>query len=255
MRWLLCFAFLATLPAQDSPGVASARREMQRIEGLVRTGSLPPVKAAEARRNLDDAVDDDVLSRTFSAQIRVEDLTEQQGSDMVEAARRRVDRVQEMLNKMNELIASGAAPTAERAALEAELSSREDTLGRAEKLAALLRDIAAMARAETRPPEEKTAGTRFIGSKELQELTLAFQQKFSEPFPISAHGMTAVHKALGLDHTGRVDVAVRPDSPEGIWLRQYLTQRSIPYYAFRAAMQGKATAPHIHIGPGSTRLF
>lgn len=242
------------LPAQDSPDVANARREVERIDGLVRSGSLPPVKAADARQNLDDAVDEDVLWRTFSAPIRVEDLTEQQGRELVEAARRRVDRVQFKLNKMNELIASGAAPVADRSALEAELASRQQTLDRAAKLAGFLTEIAAMARAETRPPEEKTAGTRFIGSKGLQELTLAFQQKFSEPFPISAQGMTAVHKALGLDHTGRVDVAVRPDSPEGIWLRQYLSQRSIPYYAFRAAMAGKATAPHIHIGPGSTRL-
>ena len=66
--------------------------------------------------------------------------------------------------------------------------------------------------------------------------------------------MTAVHTALGMDHTGRVDVAVNPDSPEGIWLREYLDARAIPYYAFRVAMAGKATAPHIHIGPGSTRL-
>ncbi len=254
LRLLLCLAFWGTLAAQDSPGVANARREVERIDGMVRSGSLPPVKASEARQNLDDAVDADFLSRTFLAQIRVEDLTEQQSSAMVEAARRRLDRIQVKLNKMNELIASGAAPAADRSALEAERASRQETLDRAEKLAGLLREIATMARAETRPPEEKTGGTRFIGSKGLQELTLAFQQKFAEPFPISAQGMTAVHKALGLDHTGRVDVAVRPDSPEGIWLRQYLSQRAIPYYAFRAAMAGKATAPHIHIGPGSTRL-
>jgi hypothetical protein len=66
--------------------------------------------------------------------------------------------------------------------------------------------------------------------------------------------MTAVHKALGFDHTGRVDVAVNPDSPEGIWLREYLDARAIPYYAFRVKMTGKSTNPHIHIGPSSTRL-
>jgi hypothetical protein len=104
-------------------------------------------------------------------------------------------------------------------------------------------------------PEEKTSGTHLIQPNELKALTLAFEKKFSEPFPISAKGMTAVHRALGLDHTGRVDVAVNPDSPEGIWLREYLDARAIPYYAFRVAMAGKATAPHIHIGPGSTRLI
>lgn len=254
MKFALFFALLHALAAQDSPGVAGARREMERVDGLVRTGALPPAKSIEAREALADAMDEDLLARTFAAQIRVEELTEQQASALIDAAQRRVDRIQFKLNKMNQLIASGAAPAADRPPLESELASRRETLGRAAKLVDLLREIAAMARAETRPPEENTAGTRFIGPKELQELTLAFEQKFSEPFPISARGMTAVHKALGLDHTGRVDVALRPDSPEGIWLRQYLTQRSIPYYAFRSAMPGKATAPHIHIGPGSTRL-
>ena len=102
--------------------------------------------------------------------------------------------------------------------------------------------------------EEKTVGNHLIQPQELKALTLAFEKQFSEPFPVSAKGMTAVHRALGLDHTGRVDVAVNPDSPEGIWLREYLDAKAIPYYAFRMAMAGKATAPHIHIGPGSTRL-
>jgi hypothetical protein len=72
--------------------------------------------------------------------------------------------------------------------------------------------------------------------------------------PVSARGSTAVHRAMGFDHTGRIDVAVNPDAPEGVWLRKYLDTQGIPYYAFRAAIAGKATAPHIHIGPGSTRL-
>jgi hypothetical protein len=63
-----------------------------------------------------------------------------------------------------------------------------------------------------------------------------------------------VHRALGFDHRGRVDVAVVPSAPEGIWLRQYLQLKKIPYYAFSHAIPGKATAAHIHIGPGSTRL-
>jgi hypothetical protein len=39
-----------------------------------------------------------------------------------------------------------------------------------------------------------------------------------------------------------------------VWLRAYLAAKEIPYYAFRAAVPGKATGAHIHIGPGSTRL-
>ena len=125
--------------------------------------------------------------------------------------------------------------------------------------AALVREIAGMAHSEAEAApglaEEKTSGNHLIEPQELKALTLAFEKHFSEPFPVSARGMTAVHRALGFDHTGRVDVAVNPDSAEGIWLREYLDAKAIPYYAFRTAIAGKATAPHIHIGPGSTRLL
>ena len=67
-------------------------------------------------------------------------------------------------------------------------------------------------------------------------------------------GETDLHRSMGMDHSGRVDVAVNPGDPEGVWLRRYLKSRGIPYYAFTRAMRGKATAAHIHIGPGSTRL-
>ena len=67
-------------------------------------------------------------------------------------------------------------------------------------------------------------------------------------------GETAVHRSLGFDHRGRVDVAISPDQPEGVWLRHYLTDNHIPYFAFRQAVPGKATGAHIHMGPMSTRL-
>ena len=178
---------------------------------------------------------------------------------MVAAAQRRVDRQQKKVARINEMIALDLVPPGDRVDLEKELSSREDALQQANVRAALLREIAGMAHAELESAapglvEEKTPGDRLIEPKELKTLTLAFERQFSEPFPVSAKGMTAVHRALGFDHTGRVDVALNPDSPEGIWLREYLDELAIPYYAFRTAIAGKATAPHIHIGPGSTRL-
>ena len=66
--------------------------------------------------------------------------------------------------------------------------------------------------------------------------------------------LTAVHRSLGFDHTGRVDVELHPALPEGRWLLEYLTGHRIPYFAFRHAVPGKATGAHIHIGPMSTRL-
>ena len=102
--------------------------------------------------------------------------------------------------------------------------------------------------------EEIYAGDHGLAPQDIKDITLAFEKKFDKPLPVSARGETAVHRALGFDHTGRIDVALAPDSTEGVWLRKYLESKRIPYYAFRAAVPGKATAAHIRIGPGSTRL-
>ena len=56
------------------------------------------------------------------------------------------------------------------------------------------------------------------------------------------------------EHRGRVDVAVYPETTEGLWLQNYLKSKRIPYFAFRAAVPHQATGAHIHVGPGSTRL-
>ncbi|HEV1286332.1 MAG TPA: hypothetical protein VNU44_13515 [Bryobacteraceae bacterium] len=258
MKFTLFFVVLCSMKAGESTAVINARQEIQRVQWLVNTGALPPVKIAEAQQNLEDAMDEAVLERTLYG--HVEESSEEQASEMVAGAQRRVDRQQKKVSRINEMIALDLVPPGDRIDLEKELSSREDALQQANVRAALLREIATMAHAEAEPHahgliEEKTPGSRLIEPKELKALTLAFEKQFSEPFPISAKGMTAVHRALGMDHTGRVDVALNPDSPEGIWLREHLDELGIPYYAFRAAIAGKATAPHIHIGPGSTRLL
>jgi hypothetical protein len=211
---------------------------------------------ADAQQNLDDAMDEAVLERTLYS--HVEDFNEAQAAEMLDAAQRRVDRQQKKVNKINQLIAADLVPRSDATDLQTELSNRLDAQRQAEKVAGLVRQMAGMAQAESEAPaglaEEKTSGDHLIQPQELKTLTLAFEKHFSEPFPVSAKGMTAFHRALGFDHTGRVDVALNPDSAEGIWLREYLDAKAIPYYAFRTAIAGKATAPHIHIGPSSTRL-
>ena len=109
------------------------------------------------------------------------------------------------------------------------------------------------------PTEARSIAERFDGGglfnpKEFQKIESAYSEKFAKPLPVSAMGETATHRAMGFDHRGRVDVAVNPDQPEGVWLRQYLTSHEIPFFAFRQAVPGKATGAHIHIGPGSTRI-
>jgi hypothetical protein len=101
---------------------------------------------------------------------------------------------------------------------------------------------------------ERYDGDGVFNTSTFGKVESAFVQQFGKPLPVSAIGETAVHRALGFDHRGRVDVSVSPDQPEGVWLREYLTENHIPYFAFRQAVPGKATGAHIHLGPMSTRL-
>lgn len=80
-----------------------------------------------------------------------------------------------------------------------------------------------------------------------------FQSKFRRPLPVAALGQSDLHTRWGYDHRNAVDVPVHPDSAEGQALMSYLSSRGIPFIAFRRAVPGSATGPHIHIGKPSTK--
>jgi hypothetical protein len=88
----------------------------------------------------------------------------------------------------------------------------------------------------------------------LGEVQAFFANKFGRSLPTSALGQSATHNRLGYDHRNAVDVALHPDSLEGQALISYLRRRGIPFLAFRGAIPGVATGPHIHIGSPSHRL-
>jgi hypothetical protein len=81
-----------------------------------------------------------------------------------------------------------------------------------------------------------------------------FQTRFGRALPTSTIGQSATHNRLGWDHRHAVDVGLHPDSVEGRALIDYLQSQGIPYLAFRAAVPGVSTGPHIHIGTPSHRL-
>jgi len=88
----------------------------------------------------------------------------------------------------------------------------------------------------------------------LGDVQAFFSNKFGRSLPTSALGQSATHNRLGYDHRNAVDVALHPDSLEGQALISYLQGRGIPFLAFRGAIPGVATGPHIHIGTPSHRL-
>lgn len=96
-------------------------------------------------------------------------------------------------------------------------------------------------------------GTSPFSAGDLTKMESAYLTRFGHPLPVSVRGSSAFHRAMGFDHSGRFDIAVSPDRVEGVWVKSYLTAKNVPFYAFRAAVRGKATGAHIHIGPASTR--
>lgn len=262
--WIFFLIAAVCFAADESPAVTRARQDFEQLRRQVAAGIVPASKLVKAQEAIDDALDADVLDRTLYGYIDAQNLTPSEGDEMVNAAARRLARAQKTLDHDKGLVAAGVAPAHFADDALAEVDRRAQTLALAKSRAALLEEIVASVKAETAPaveaagtlkPEEFVDGAdRLLDDDQIREITLSFEAHFHEPLPVSARGETAVHRALGFDHTGRVDVAVTPDSPEGVWLRKYLETKGIPYYAFRVAIPGKATGAHIHIGPGSTRL-
>jgi len=255
----------AQVPPAPTQAMVEAQQHLDRVLQQIQDGLLPASKLGDAQTAVDDALDGAVLDRTLYGHAEIQELTEAQAAEMIAAAARRVERTQAEVDRGNNLIAGGVAPKDYNADAEAELARRQQALAQAQDRAELVAEIVASVHAEIETPRHgKTApgvAEEFVGgahglltSKDIKDLTLAFEKKFDRPLPVSARGETAVHRALGFDHTGRIDVALLPDSEEGKWLERYLESKDIPFYAFRVAIPGKATGAHIHVGPGSTRL-
>jgi hypothetical protein len=90
--------------------------------------------------------------------------------------------------------------------------------------------------------------------KETLRIERFFSQTFGRQLPISAYGQSATHERMGLNHRNAIDVAVHPDSREGQALTRYLRGSGIPFIAFKHAVPGTSTGPHIHIGKPSLRI-
>lgn len=85
------------------------------------------------------------------------------------------------------------------------------------------------------------------------KIELFFQQTFKRPLPIAVFGQGAIHNQWRLDHHNAMDISLNPDGAEGQSLINFLQSNGIPFSAFRTAIPGVATGPHIHIGMPSHR--
>jgi hypothetical protein len=96
-------------------------------------------------------------------------------------------------------------------------------------------------------------GTGAWSLAQAGKIELFFQQAFKRPLPIAVFGQGAIHNQWRLDHRNAMDISLTPDDPEGQALINFLQSNGIPFSAFRTAIPGVATGPHIHIGMPSHR--
>jgi len=253
-------------PDENDPGVIRARQNVEQIRKLVGMGALPMLRLKKVQDEVQDALDMSLLKQNIYSN----QLLPEQMDQMVYVAQKIVMRRQRSMDEMQELVNAGVISRSEAQVTSTDLGRAQAELELAETRARLIQQVAESIRmerniasletqAQTHPEWAGKVYVKYEGNgvfkpSDLQAVESAFACKFARALPISADGETAVHKALGFDHRGRVDVAVNPDQPEGQWLMHYLELKHIPYFAFRMAVPGKATGAHIHMGPESTHL-
>jgi len=185
---------------------------------------------------------------------------------------RNVERAQDHLAKMKQLFAEGLISKQEMDASELALNEAKDKVTEINQ---------AIANADTRiadtlleaEAEKKFARTKPIprggmvstlamirynggaiwGLSDAFKVQRFFQDTFKRPLPVAVFGQGAIHDRWRLDHRNAMDVSLHPDGPEGQALLGYLRANGIPFLAFRQAIPGTATGPHIHIGRPSHR--
>ena len=103
-----------------------------------------------------------------------------------------------------------------------------------------------------------TSFMRYLGTGgwslgEAWKIQRFFSDTFHKELPIAVFGQGAIHDRWRLDHRNAMDIQLHPDGPEGQALLNFLQKNGIPFSAFRSAIPGTATGPHIHIGSPSHR--
>ena len=236
---------------------AQADADLQRVRDLVRAGALPRKALVEAESAHLERGYRETLRRTLlSDSLKPEEL-----ATMLDAANGLQRIVQERFDRVMAQVNAQVVPANRLQEAKDQLDAAKRQVELAESRANLVRQMERMAAAETylEELEGDEEAYRFYGFEDyeqelLYEIAEMYRAAFGTDPPVSAEGDTPLHRSMGLDHTGRIDVAVHPDSDEGLFLIYMLESLGIPYIAFRTAIPGQATGPHIHLGPPSDRI-
>jgi hypothetical protein len=187
--------------------------------------------------------------------------------NVIQLQEEEIKKAELKLEQLRQLVAEGLVAKNELTAgeqsladLKQKLTSTRQQIADSERMVAELK--AAEQRAKTQGSTRSLITPTILRYNGVSSWTMAglgemksfFLSAFGKSLPISALGQSATHDRFGYDHRNAVDVALHPDSAEGRAVIAYLQRNGIPYLAFRSAVPGVATGPHIHIGSPSHRL-
>jgi hypothetical protein len=187
--------------------------------------------------------------------------------NLLELQQAEVEKLTKSTDLLRQLEAEGLIARVELEKAEQELTAAKTRVEETQKAEELAKKADELAKANpvkslvkpTLMPLNKTATVMrsTAGSWSLANLGMVqqfFSQTFGRALPTSTIGQSATHNRMGWDHRHAVDVGLHPDSNEGRALIGYLQNAGIPFLAFRGAIPGVSTGPHIHIGSPSHRL-
>lgn len=268
-------AFRATRSLTETLGRAALRLATADIPTRPAVPAVPPPDSP-ARGEIDYAEAKVAKARQAFAEGVIAKVELDRATKALAEAQERYERLREGSGQLTPAIAADEVRKAEnharvmrlnvevlKASFDNGMVSRRD-MEQAEALAKDADDYLVLARTREQElthewelirkvQEFEARGGRFDDSV-LERISLDYEKQFGHPLPVSAMGMTHTHELMNFDHTGRVDVALSPDSVEGKWLTEQLTLRDVPFLVFRSAVPGKATGAHIHLGLPSPRL-
>ena len=232
---------------------------------LLLTLLLPLGLAAQASKNTPKSQ----LAETRSELISATEAYKTSAQEVVKFQEQEVANATAKVEQLRKLVADGLVARNEMAAAEQHIAAATSRLEATKKqiadsdnLIAQIRDAEkaekALAKAQSRrlvqPVSMRYYGMAGWALSNISSIQTFFSSNFGRPLPISTMGQSATHNTMGWDHRNSADVGVHPDSAEGRALIAFLQSKGIPFLAFRGAIPGISTGPHIHIGYPSGRL-
>jgi hypothetical protein len=250
------------------PAYLRAQTKVATKPGTATTKSQP----AKSKRKTNPAKPVDELTRLREEFIKATNEYKASLEKLRESYEKSVSKAEDKLAKSKELFAAGLisktaveADEAEMAQAKGKVAEANQRMTSAESQIAdtVLEAEAEKTLARTKPIPRgglvsTTAMIRYNGGSswslsDAWKVQRFFLDAFKKQSPVAVFGQGAIHDRWRLDHHNSMDVSLHPDGPEGQALMGFLRANGIPFLAFRQAIPGTATGPHIHIGRPSHR--